>query len=77
MEKKQAKLCKTIDGILWWLYNGKDRSVPEKCFLQNGVQAAERIFDTLSEETTGRPADRLRQNKAVAEKKTAGSGGLK
>ena len=25
MEKKQAKLCKMIDGISWWLYNGKDR----------------------------------------------------
>lgn len=48
MEKKQAKLCKTIDGISWWLYNGKDRGVPEKCFLQNGVQAAERIFQTRS-----------------------------
>lgn len=73
MEKKQAKLCKTIDGISWWLYNGKDRGVPEKCFLQNGVQAAERIFrHALRKETTGRPADRLRQNKAVAEKKQPG-----
>lgn len=42
------------------------------CRLQKGF-----FRHALRKETTGRPADRLRQNKAVAEKKTAGSGGLK
>lgn len=46
--KKQAKLCKMIDGISQWIYNGKDWSVLEKCFLRSGVQAAEMIFQTRS-----------------------------
>ena len=58
MEKKQAKLCKMIDGISWWLDNGKDRGVPEKCFLQNGVQAAERIFQTRSQKRNNRTSGR-------------------
>ena len=47
MEKKQVKLCKMIDGISWWLYNGKDRGVPEKCFLLV-FQIRSRIYRELA-----------------------------
>lgn len=68
-----------IDGISWWLYNGKDRGVPEKCFLQNGVQAAERIFQTRSQKRNNRTSDRsfTAEQKLWLKKETAGSGGLK
>lgn len=56
--EKMTKQCKVIDGISRRLYNGKDWSVPEKCFLQREMQGAEIIFQVRSEKRNNQD-DRL------------------
>ena len=77
-EKNRRNYAKRLTGFCGGFIMEKTGAYLKNAFCKMVCRLQKGFFrHALRKETTGRPADRLRQNKAVAEKKTAGSGGLK